>query len=232
MLSLSAEENFWGYLLYIAEDQNFGKRQIRFLKLLAQQTSLAIERAILLEQLKEKAICDELTGLYSRGYFLARCREEFARASQEKGSVSFLLCDVNNFKAINRIKGYREGDRILCQVAEAIRSCVRKEDVVCRYGGDEFIVLLPRTNSTLAAKVAERIHRNLSLLAKEGGAYPTLSIGVVSYPEHGGSLEDILAKADSSMIFARYHPRKKQLSGQSGKKQTLKSFTPRMCFPR
>ncbi len=218
--------------VYSRRPKVFGKRQIRFLKLLAQQTSLAIERAILLEQLKEKAICDELTGLYSRGYFLARCREEFARTSREKGSVSFLLCDVNNFKAINRIKGHREGDRILCQVAEAIRSCVRKEDVVCRYGGDEFIVLLLRTNSTLAAKVAERIHRNLSLLAKEGGVYPTLSIGVVSYPEHGGSLEDILAKADSSMIFARYHPEKKTVIWAEWEKTDLKELYTQDVLPQ
>jgi len=194
---LISQEKLLGTLtVYSTNPKAFSKEQIHFLEVLAEQAALVIERAIFLEELKEKAIRDDLTGLYSRSYFLERCKEELARASREKGSVSFLFCDVNNFKAINRIKGYKEGDKVLCHVAKVIRSCVREEDVVCRYGGDEFGVLLPRTGSSLAANVAERIHKSLSLLSKEGRTYPTLSIGVVSYPEHANSLEDILAKAD------------------------------------
>jgi diguanylate cyclase (GGDEF)-like protein/putative nucleotidyltransferase with HDIG domain len=207
---LLRKEKVMGTLaVYTRKPRVFSRGEIRLLGVLAEQAALVVERATLLDELKEKTIRDELTCVYSRGYFLARCREEFARASREEESVSFLFCDVNEFKAINRVQGYKEGDKVLCQVAEAMRSCVREEDVVCRYGGDEFAILLPRTGSTLAAKIAERIHKKLSLTAKVGGTYPTLSIGVVSCPEHGRSLEDILAKADTSMIFAKYHPRRK-----------------------
>jgi len=222
---LSQEKLIGTLTVYSKRPKAFSKKQIHFLEALAEQISLVIGRAIFLEKLKEKAIRDDLTGLYSRGYFLERCKEELARASREKTSVSFLFCDVNNFKAINRIQGYKEGDKVLCQVAEIIGFCVREEDVVCRYGGDEFAVLLPRTDPALAVKVAKRIHKKLSSLPKEGGTYLTLSIGVVSYPEHANSLEDILSRADSSMLFAKYHPEKKTVIWAEWEKTDVKLYT-------
>lgn len=208
---LSKEKLLGTIAVYRKRSQAFSTKEIHLLYVLAEQAALTIERAALLAELKEKVIHDELTGLHSRGYFLSRAKEEFARAFREKESTSFLFCDVDDFKAINKVHGYKEGDKILCQVAEVIRTSVRKEDVVSRYGGDEFVVLLSRKNSLRAAKVAERIHEKLSLVAKEGGTYPTLSIGVVSYPEHGDSLEDIIGKADISMVFAKYHTGKKTI---------------------
>lgn len=191
--------------VYKKRPRAFSTKEIYLLQVLAEQAALTIERATLLEELEEKVIHDELTGLHSRGYFLSRAKEELARALREKESTSFLFVDVDDFKAINRLHGYKEGDKILCEVARTIRSSVRKEDVVCRYGGDEFGVLLSGKNSLDAVNVAERIHEKLSRVAKEGGTYPTLSIGVVSYPEHGDYLEDIIGKADVSATFAKYH---------------------------
>ncbi|MBC7189600.1 diguanylate cyclase, partial [Candidatus Aerophobetes bacterium] len=141
-----AEDRLLGtFTVYSKNKRAWSEKEVEMLSLLAEQLALTLERIKDLETLREKSIKDELTGLYSRSYFLARTKEELARASREKGAVSFLFCDIDNFKAVNRTQGYKEGDKVLCKVAKLIKSSVRKEDVVCRYGGDEFVVLLPRT---------------------------------------------------------------------------------------
>jgi len=229
---LSKEKLLGTLTVYRKRPEAFRKGETHLLDVIAEQAALVIERATFLEELKEKTIHDELTGLYSRSYFLARCKEELARAFREKRAVSFLFCDVDNFKVINRIQGYKEGDRVLCQVAEAIRSCIREENVVCRYGGDEFAVLLSGIDSTPANKVAERIHKNLSLLPKQDGIHPTLSIGLVTYPEHGKFIEDILSKADSSMTFAKHHPEKKTVVWGEWEKTDLKELYTQRILPQ
>jgi len=183
---------------------------VEMLSLLAEQLALALERIKDFQILQEKSIQDELTGLYSRSYFLARVKEEIARASRGKGSVSFLFCDVDDFKAINRIQGYKEGDKVLCQIAKIIKSSVREEDVVCRYGGDEFVVLLPRTYPSEAEKIAQRIYQACGR-AREPATHFLLSvsIGITSYPLHASSIEDLIEKANRSMLFAKHHPEKK-----------------------
>lgn len=170
-----AENELLGtFAAYSKKERMWGEKDAELLSLLAEQLAFNLLRVKDMQRLKERAMRDELTDLYSRSYFLARCKEEVARASREKKPVSFLFGDVDNFKAINKLQGYKEGDKILCQVAKTLNSCVREEDIVCRYGGDEFALLLPRANSFFASKVAERIHKKLSLLTGEDGIYPTL----------------------------------------------------------
>jgi GAF domain-containing protein len=120
------------FTIYSKNKRSWTKKEVEMLNLLAEQLALSLERIKDLQTLREKSIQDELTGLYSRSYFLARAKEEMARASREKGSVSFLFCDVDDFKDVNRIQGYAEGDKVLCQIAKIIKSSVREEDVVCR----------------------------------------------------------------------------------------------------
>ncbi|MEA1963930.1 MAG: diguanylate cyclase [Candidatus Aerophobetes bacterium] len=206
-----AEDKLLGTLtVYSKKKRSWSEKESEVLTLLAEQLALNLERMRDLQVLKEKSIRDELTGLYSRSYFLARAREEITRSSREEIYPSFLFCDVDDFKAINRIKGYAEGDKVLCQTAKTIKSSLREEDTLCRYGGDEFVVLLPKTDPFQAEKIAERIHQAF-LRAKGAKNYSSLgiSIGIASYPIHGNFIEDILAKADRSMIFAKHHPQKK-----------------------
>jgi diguanylate cyclase (GGDEF)-like protein/putative nucleotidyltransferase with HDIG domain len=229
---LLSKGKLWGTLtVYKKRPRAFSAKEIHLLQVLAEQAALTIERATLLEELKEKVIHDELTGLHSRGYFLSRAKEELARALREKQSASFLFLDVDDFKAVNRLHGYNEGDKILCQVARTIVSSVRKEDVVCRYGGDEFGVLLSGKSSLDAVRVSERIHEKLSRVAKEGGTYPTLSVGVVSYPEHGDYLEDIIGKADISAVFAKYHIGKRTVVWGEWEKTEIKDVYTQDILP-
>ena len=196
--------------VYSKKRRTWTEREVRMLSMLAEQTAFTLEKIKYFQTLKEKYIRDELTGLYSRFYFLARAKEEIARSSREGNYLSFLFCDIDNFKAINRIQGYAEGDKILCEIAKIIESSLREEDTVCRYGGDEFAVLLPKTDPFKAEKIAERIYKAF-IRVKEVKDRPSLgiSIGIASYPMHGKSIEDILSKADRSMIFAKHHPEKK-----------------------
>lgn len=198
------------FTIYSKNKRSWTEKEIEVLSLLAEQLALTLERIKDLQTLREKSIRDDLTGLYSRQYFLARVKEEIARSSREGNYLSFLFCDIDNFKAINRIQGYVEGDKVLCQIAKIIESSLRREDTVCRYGGDEFAVLLPKTDPFKAEKIAERIYKAF-IRAKEVKDHPSLdiSIGIASYPIHGKSIEDILSKADRSMIFAKHHPEKK-----------------------
>lgn len=162
------------------------------------------------KELEERSIRDDLTGLYSRSYFLARAKEEITRSSLEGNSLSLLFCDIDNFKAINRIKGYAQGDKTLCQVAKIIKSSLKEEDTFCRYGGDEFAVLLPKADSSGALKVAERIHwAFFNKKGAQGYSSLNISIGVASYPTHGSSVKDLVAKAERSMISAKHHSEKK-----------------------
>jgi diguanylate cyclase (GGDEF)-like protein len=158
------------------------------------------------KHLEESSIRDGLTGLYSRVYFLTRAEEEIARSSRKREYVSFLFCDIDKFKAYNRIEGYSEGDRLLCQTAKSIESSLRKEDTLCRYGGDEFVILLPNTDPSQAERIAKRVHKAFikTIEADTHALLLNLSIGIASYPIHGSSIEDILVKADRSMTFAKH----------------------------
>jgi len=122
--------------------------------------------------------------------------------------VCLLFCDIDDFKAINRTLGYSEGDRVLRRLSHLIGSCLRKEDLVCRYGGDEFAVLLPSTDHSGAREVAKRILAEIKAQTTRGEFLPSLSIGVVCYPDDANSLEDIMVKADISMHLLRLQTRK------------------------
>lgn len=208
---IMAEDRLLGtFNVYSKKRRTWTVREAEILGLLGEQLALNLERIKDLQTLKEKSIRDDLTGLYSRSYFLARAKEEIVRSSREGNCLSFLFCDIDNFRAINRIQGYAEGDKVLCQAAKIIKSSAREEDTVCRYGGDEFVILLPRTDPSQAAQIAERIRQACVIRVKEAKDYPSLSIsiGIASYPIHGSFVKDILAKADRSMIFAKHHPEK------------------------
>jgi len=182
------------------------KKENRKLIKIAEQTVCTLERMNYLKKLEECTIRDGLTGLYSRIYFLNRSKEEMMRAHRKEEHVSFLFCDIDKFKNCNKIEGYTEGDRLLCNTAIAIKSSLRKEDTLCRYGGDEFIILLPNTDSSQAKRIAKRVHRSFvkAVEPKKHAILINLSIGIATYPDHGTSLEDILEKADRSMAFAKY----------------------------
>ena len=112
----------------------------------------------------ENLLRDELTGVYSRASLYERLREEIERASRYNNRFSVLMLDVDHFKQVNDTYGHNTGDKVLRMIAKTIRYAVRGTDTVGRWGGEEFLVLLPETNLTGAAHIAERIRQQVSQL--------------------------------------------------------------------
>jgi diguanylate cyclase (GGDEF)-like protein len=167
----------------------------------ADQTRLAAEMHELVssdEELKEKGIRDPLTGLYNRHYFNDIIRRELATARRFGTSISVLLVDVDRFKEINDVKGHAVGDDVLRFVANYLTACVRDTDYVFRWGGDEFLIVLPKTDPAAASSKADELVRRLPNIPGTDSLQPTLSVGSAT---HRSDVEFpiTLAEADSRM---------------------------------
>lgn len=148
--------------------------------------------------LKEKSIRDPLTGLYNRGHFNEVIRRELVNARLQGAALSILLADVDRFKQINDKMGHGVGDDVLKFVANYLTSCVRESDFVFRWGGDEFLVLLPRTAEDNAALKAEELGRRLPHIPGVERVAPSLSVGWATH-RLGAEFAATLAEADARM---------------------------------
>lgn len=167
----------------------------------ASQTRLASEMEQLRHfdlVLKEKSVRDPLTGLYNRGHFNDVLRRELISARLAGASVSVLLADVDRFKQINDRMGHGVGDDVLKFVANYLTSCVRETDYVFRWGGDEFLVLLPRTDEASAEQKAEELGRRLPHIPGVDRVSPSLSVGWATH-RTGEDFTATLSEADARM---------------------------------
>ena len=147
---------------------------------------------------------DSLTGLFNRTYFFTALEREIARGDRSGRAFCLVMLDLDDLKAINDRFGHVAGDQVLHGVADVVRSGVRKIDVAARYGGDEFVALLPETDPTGGWVLAEKIR----LMVAEQGLHgvdpgPTVSVGVVSYPADGRSADALLVSADRAMYASK-----------------------------
>src|SRR5208283_2146416 len=149
---------------------------------------LALRRLKLYKDIETLAITDGLTGVYTRRYFTERFEEEIQRCAVRKSSLAFLMVDADHFKAINDQHGHLTGDQVLKEVAAIIQENVREIDIVGRFGGEEFCVVLPDTDLEGSCVVAERIRKaaqDTVIKAYDNALHMTLSIGVAVYPSDG-----------------------------------------------
>jgi diguanylate cyclase (GGDEF)-like protein len=149
---------------------------------------------------------DPLTGLFNRTFFFAAVEREIARSARSGRGFCLLMMDLDELKQINDRLGHFFGDRVLRGVGEVIRASGRKIDTSARYGGDEFVVLLPETDPTGAYVLAEKIRLGVADLKVEASGtvlQPSVSIGVVSYPEDGATSDELMITADSSMYRSK-----------------------------
>ena len=184
----------------------FSEEDERLLELLLGHTTQAIERIHLQEELVRQANHDVLTGLYNRRYFNQVIERELARSKRHTHPIGFLMIDVNRFKEINDRFGHQTGDKVLQSVATLLAGSVRETDLVIRYGGDEFLVVLVETGSR-AEGVRERIEDAVTRSNQERGIVPfpvTLSIGSAIWnPAEAQTLESILSEADQAMYAVK-----------------------------
>jgi diguanylate cyclase (GGDEF)-like protein/PAS domain S-box-containing protein len=157
-------------------------------------------------ELLEQATRDPLTGLHNRRYLAEELEREFGRASREDYPVSLLMFDVDRFKDVNDTCGHAAGDSLLMAIAEELRSGTRRGDVVCRYGGDEFVVLLPNATTANALSRAEgwRLRmRDVMRTVCDDRVKPTMSLGVATYPTHGTTLDGLVAASDHALYASK-----------------------------
>ena len=149
---------------------------------------------------------DSLTDLYNRSFFFAALEREIQRSARSGRGFCLLMMDLDGLKAINDRFGHYRGDQALRAVSETIRAGVRRIDTAARYGGDEFVVLLPETDPTGAFVLAEKIRQGVAGRSLEGPALAlrtSLSIGVVAYPHDGTTADDLMIAADQAMYVSK-----------------------------
>ena len=151
---------------------------------------------------RDEAVVDPMTGLYNRLTLSARFAEAQRDAEFTGSSVGLVMVDVDHFKTINDTHGHDRGDRVLLELADRLRTCLRSSDVAYRVGGEEFVVLLPGRDAEGAGRVAERIRRSVES-APLDGLPVTVSAGVVSAPGEQGTLAQLLRQADAALYRAK-----------------------------
>lgn len=174
--------------------------------ILAHQFALGLQRINLYQEIEKLAITDSLTGVYTRRYIMEYFKEELERSRAKKIHLSFLMIDVDYFKRFNDRFGHLTGDRILRGVAENISESIREIDIVGRYGGEEFCVILPETDREGAYYVAERIRSSMEKIpikAYETTVRTTVSIGIVTFPEDAQKISGLIDKADWALYRAK-----------------------------
>lgn len=152
-------------------------------------------------QLQKLATTDPLTGLYNRRHTIEVAEHEIRRRARSAAPLSFLIADIDHFKSINDTHGHDAGDRVLVEVAAALRRSTREQDIVARWGGEEFLVVLPDSGPEAAAAVGERIRRETLRTCAAGAGLPTpvtLTIGVVVH-RNGETFGDAVGRADRAL---------------------------------
>ncbi len=171
-------------------------------------------------QLREEAIRDPLTGLYNRRYLEETLKRELARAAREERPLSILMGDIDHFKRLNDTSGHQAGDEVLKALGDVLWRNVRSSDIPCRYGGEEFVVIMPDMPWQAAQERAEQVRRKfaelrIAFLGVQLGA--TVSIGVSAYPEQGATVEELIGAADQALYEAKQSGRNRVCSaGHSG----------------
>lgn len=190
-------------LINKVEDESFGEEDLLMLTTLADYTAIAIENAKFFTKVQELTITDDLTGLYNSRFLHTRLEHEVARAKRFKYELSMVFIDLDYFKEVNDLYGHLLGSKLLREVAQLVLRQIRNIDMACRYGGDEFIILMPETTKQNALLVAEKLRKKIkstTFLKDEGiDCRLTGSFGVASFPEDAKNKNDLIHMADKAM---------------------------------
>jgi len=192
-----------GVALYL---KTKSKAVIRYIPCFVNLLNLCLQRIGLYQRLQDLSIHDSLTKVYNRRYFMARYLEEFKRASKFNLSLSFLMLDIDHFKKINDTYGHLVGDAVLREVARLIQENMREIDFIARFGGEEFVAILPETDKAGAIMVAERISSRISrrrINVFDEAINVSISIGVASFPQSTIHSDVLIEIADKALYKAK-----------------------------
>jgi two-component system, cell cycle response regulator len=199
--------------------ETFDDDDVHLLQSLVRQAETAIENTFLYEEATRLSITDGLTGLWNRRLFDLRISEELQRAIRFQEPFGLLLVDLDHFKAVNDRFGHQAGDAVLVELARRLSDATREVDVVTRFGGEEFALILPKTpvpgTMRLAAKVREVVATE-PFVAGNASFPITVSVGAAAYPDHGLSTADLLAAADAALYRAKENGRNRVEEAEPG----------------
>jgi diguanylate cyclase (GGDEF)-like protein len=204
-----------GVLMLESEElASFHQDDVESLEAVADICATAIQNAHYVERVKQLAYLDGLTGIFNRRYFEMRVVEEIDRARRFNSGMAVLMIDIDQFKRLNDEFGHLLGDEVLRQVSSMFHQQLRKIDVVCRYGGEEFAILLSQTNQQHSLAVAEKLRRLVESWQFPGVPQSvTISAGVATFPDHGTTRDELVKSADAGLYAAKQGGRNRVLLG-------------------
>ena len=190
-------------MVNLANPGAFIEKKLPLLAILADYAAIAIENSQYTAKIQSLSITDEYTGLYNARY-MHQILPELLKHSQKKGKpLSLAFVDIDNFKSVVDTHGHLAGSRVLKEIGQVINRCLTKEDIVTKYGGDEFVIIMPGRDKRQAGKLAETILANIRdinyLNEEKNPVQITASFGLATYPGDANSVKDLLLKADAAM---------------------------------
>jgi diguanylate cyclase (GGDEF)-like protein len=195
-----------GYVLVIGINKSFLKRAQQKLEWISQSVVKHIGFAFDHWRVQSQSYCDDLTGLYNQKFLSNVVESEISRSNRLGKEFSVLFLDIDHFKSINDQNGHWVGSKLLTEVGHVLRSTLRKNDYAFRYGGDEFVAILPDTSAIGGEIAAERVRRALSsadFIIDGVHLKLTASIGLAAFPEHAKTYRDIIRMADTAMYCGK-----------------------------
>jgi diguanylate cyclase (GGDEF)-like protein len=204
----------------------FGSKDTQPLEAVADICATAIQNVNYVERVKQLAYLDGLTGIFNRRYFELRLVEEMERARRFNAGMAVIIIDIDHFKHLNDEFGHLLGDEVLRQVSSVFHQQLRKIDVVCRYGGEEFAILLSQTDPDYAVQVTEKLRRSVEEWQFPGVPRPvTISAGVATFPRHGTSRDELVQAADSGLYAAKQAGRNRVVLAEDFERAATKAAT-------
>lgn len=204
IVPMYAHEHLAGVMLCCAERSHAFRERIELISTIGSQVSVLVENARLYQELRERSMRDEATGLYNYRYFYEQLAQQFEQASKLAEPLSVVIVDIDFFKKFNDTYGHLAGDKVLQSTGHLLQEMTGSNAIVARYGGEEFAILL-HMDAQAAFTLMEKIRVAVSQLVVEYREYPlqgiTVSCGLANYPEHGLHSRDVLLKADSAMYW-------------------------------
>ena len=190
--------------LHSSKVNAFGESELQSLESVADICANSIQNAHYVERVKQLAYLDGLTGIFNRRFFELRIMEEVERARRYGTAMAVVMADIDQFKRLNDEFGHLLGDEVLRQVSSIFHQQLRKTDVVCRYGGEEFALLLTQTSAEQAFVVAEKLRKMVEQWQFPGVPRAiTISAGVAAFPLHGKNRDELVRAADSGLYLAK-----------------------------
>jgi diguanylate cyclase (GGDEF)-like protein len=193
----------------------FKESDFQSLESMADIVAKAIQNASYMEKLRAMANLDGLTGIFNRRYFETRFPEKLAEASRYGGGLSVLIIDIDKFKSINDEFGHLLGDEVLKQVSAVLKPKLRKIDLLCRYGGEELVIVAPATTGRNAQDFAEKLRKTIAQYPFPGIPRPvTVSIGIAEFPLHGRTRDELIRSADEALYRAKTEGRNRVITAE------------------